>query len=183
MTTNASPIAGDYSEGFFNINANKRMAPAQKKSCSSTTKGTCPCPLLSSRKDTRSLSASRLKRHGVWSGHYGPTSSLSISPTQVERIFLHCRNAVSWPAASLLLLQHPSLAAEPLAKLSKKSPPSFSLFHWDQMALGKYCMIWTCQMAGLIRAYITVRKRSLGKRSFSMRPATDSVGEGIREES
>jgi len=31
MTTNASPIAGDYSEGFFNISANKRMAPARKK--------------------------------------------------------------------------------------------------------------------------------------------------------
>ena len=31
MTTNASPIAGDYSEGFFNISANKKMAPARKK--------------------------------------------------------------------------------------------------------------------------------------------------------
>ena len=31
MTTNASPIAGDYSEGFFNTSANKRMAPARKK--------------------------------------------------------------------------------------------------------------------------------------------------------
>jgi DNA-binding NtrC family response regulator len=31
MTTNASPIADDYSEGFFNISANNGMAPARKK--------------------------------------------------------------------------------------------------------------------------------------------------------
>ena len=129
----------------------------------------------------KSKESSLPKEHGVCSGRYDLTSSLSISPTQVERIFPHCRDAVSSLAASLLSLQPPSLEAGPLSKRSKLSPPSFSLFHWDQMALGKYCMIWTCQIAVLIRAFVTLEEQSLGKQSSLMRLAPDSVGDGNSE--